>query len=98
MNVLLWCVECQDAKVFTFDMKKLAHDKQNHRLLLGLAIRNRRHELHLSQEQLAEIADVHRNFVGKVERGEQNVSIDSLMRFATSLKTPLSTIISDAGL
>jgi transcriptional regulator with XRE-family HTH domain len=56
------------------------------------------YELHLSQEQLAEIADVHRNFVGKVERGEQNVSIDSLMRLATSLKTPLSTIISDAGL
>jgi transcriptional regulator with XRE-family HTH domain len=52
----------------------------------------------LSQERLAEIADLHRNFVGKAERGEQNLSIDSLARFSTALKTPLAVLFADAGL
>ena len=65
---------------------------------LGLAIRRRRQELDWSQERLAEIADVHRNFGGLVERGEQNVSIDSLVRFSASLKTSLGRLVDDAGL
>ena len=69
-----------------------------HRHLLGLAIRGRRRKLGWSQERLAEIADVHRNFGGLVERGEQNVSIDSLVRFSASLKTSLGRLVDDAGL
>ena len=65
---------------------------------MGLAIRRRRQELGFSQERLAEVADVHRNFVGHVERGEQNVSIDSLVRFAAALKTSLADLFADAGL
>lgn len=79
-------------------MQRQSAKKHHHRYLLGLAIRRRRHELKLSQEQLAEIADVHRNFVGKIERGEQNVSIDSLVRFSVSLKTTLTKIFAEAGL
>ena len=79
-------------------MQRLATKKFHHRYLLGLAIRKRRKELGWSQEQLAEVADVHRNFVGHVERGEQNVSIDSLVRFSVSLKTKLSQLFADAGL
>jgi transcriptional regulator with XRE-family HTH domain len=70
----------------------------HHRYLLGLAIRRRRQELGLSQEKLAETADLHRNFVGKAERGEQNLSIDSLVRFSVALKTKLSVLFTDAGL
>lgn len=55
-------------------------------------------ELGWSQERLAEVADVHRNFVGHVERGEQNVSIDSLVRFSAALKTRLADVFADAGL
>ena len=51
-----------------------------------------------SQERLAEVADVHRNFVGHIERGEQNISIDSQIRFATALKTTLAALFDDAGL
>ena len=79
-------------------MQRLSAKKFHHRYLLGLAIRKRRQELGWSQEQLAEVADVHRNFVGHVERGEQNVSIDSLVRFSVSLKTNLSQLFADAGL
>ena len=72
--------------------------REHHRYLLGLAVRRRRQDLGWSQERLAEIADVHRNFVGHVERGEQNVSIDSLVRFSVALKTSLADLFADAGL
>jgi transcriptional regulator with XRE-family HTH domain len=63
-----------------------------------MALRKRRLELGLSQEQLAEIADVHRNFVGLIERGEQNISIDSLIRFSKAVKRSLANLFADAGL
>ncbi|MCE9614791.1 MAG: helix-turn-helix domain-containing protein [Lentisphaerae bacterium] len=79
-------------------MPTRTHKPPHHRYLLGCAIRRRRQALGLSQERFAEVADVHRNFVGHVERGEQNVSIDSLVRFAVALKTSLATLCADAGL
>ena len=79
-------------------METRSAKRQHHRYLVGLAIRRRRQALGWSQERLAEIADVHRNFVGHVERGEQNVSIDSLVRFAAALKTSLASLFADAGL
>ena len=72
--------------------------REHHRCLLGLAIRRRRQEMGWSQERLAEVADMHRNFVGHIERGEQNVSIDSLIRFSTALKTSLADLFANAGL
>ena len=56
-----------------------------HRRRLGDAVRTRRRSLKLSQEQLAERVDCHRNYVGSVERGEQNVTVDMLMRFSKAL-------------
>ena len=79
-------------------MQKATAKKVHHRYLLGLAIRRRRQELGYSQERLAEVADVHRNFVGHIERGEQNVSIDSLVRFSAALRTKLAVLCADAGL
>ena len=79
-------------------MQASSEKRIHHRYLLGLAIRRRRQELGWSQERLAEVADIHRNFVGHVERGEQNVSIDSLVRFSAALKTSLAALIADAGL
>jgi transcriptional regulator with XRE-family HTH domain len=65
---------------------------------LGEAIRAERKIHGLSQENLAELADVHMTYVGKVERGEKNVSFENLMRFAAALGMPLSELIRRAGL
>ncbi len=65
---------------------------------LGLAIRKRRGSLSLSQEKLAEIADVHRNYIGLVERGEQNISVENLIRLARALKCKASVVMDDAEL
>jgi len=50
-----------------------------YRRKLGDAIRYRRKARKLSQEKLAEHADVHRNYIGLIERGEQNITIESLV-------------------
>ena len=63
-----------------------------HRRRLGTAIRKHRLALGLSQERLAEIIDCHRNYVGTVERGEQNMTVDMLARFAKALQCRTCTL------
>lgn len=48
-------------------------------------MRKRRLELDLSQEALAELAELHTNYVGSVERGERNVSLDNIYKIAKGL-------------
>lgn len=71
--------------------------KPRHRIRFGLAVRQRREGLGLSQEKLAEDADCHRNFIGKIERGEQNLSIDSMAKLAKALKCGVANLFTDAG-
>ena len=68
------------------------------RCRLGAAIRKRRHAIGLSQEDLAELIDCHRNYVGTIERGEQNITFDLLIRFAKALGTSLGEICNSAKL
>jgi len=60
--------------------KRLPHQK-----LIGEAIRKYRKNCRLSQEKLAEKADLHPVYFGQVERGEQAVSVHALMRIAKAL-------------
>ncbi len=57
----------------------------NARQHLGLRIRLLRVSRGWSQEVLAELAGLHRNYVGHVERGEINVGLENLMRLAGAL-------------
>jgi len=79
------------------NMKKPSKSKAG-RMELGQAIRRRREALNLSQEAFAEKIDCHRNYVSLVERGEQNVTIDMLRRFAKALKCSVSELCADAEL
>jgi transcriptional regulator with XRE-family HTH domain len=55
-------------------------------VLFGRQVRILRNERHLSQEKLAELCAVHRNYIGRVERAETNVKFDSIIRLSVGLK------------
>lgn len=63
---------------------------------LGLVIRDTRKAKHISQEKLAELAQLHRNFVGLVERAETKLAIDSLFAIADALSVPASQLMQEA--
>ena len=59
--------------------------RKNIKARFGAVIRCRREELGLSQEKLAELAELHRNYVGGIERGERNVALINIERLAKAL-------------
>lgn len=59
---------------------------------LGLEIRRIRLEKGFSQEKLAELTGLHRTYIGGVERGERNISIENIKKIAESLEVKISEI------
>jgi transcriptional regulator with XRE-family HTH domain len=66
-----------------------------HQRLIGNAIRRHRKAVGLSQEKLAEKADLHPVYLGQVERGEQAVSVHALVRLASALKVRVRDLVAD---
>lgn len=60
----------------------------------GIAIRILRKQLSLSQEDLAERADLHRTYISDIERGARNVSLESIEKLAAALETNLPQLFS----
>ncbi len=58
---------------------------KKHRKILGQTIRARRKKARVTQERLAEKADLHHNFLGEIERGEKAATIDTLVKIAKAL-------------
>jgi len=56
------------------------------RTTFGKQVRKLRLERGLSQEKLAELANLHRNYVGGVERGERNIAIINIVALAHALR------------
>ena len=65
---------------------------------LGRAMRVARHELGLSQEDFAEVAEIHRTYVTRLENGKVNVSWEIISRVARALRMKPSTLIARAGM
>lgn len=63
------------------------------RARLGFAIRILRQHRAVSQEQLGFDCDLHRNYIGAIERGEINPTFHTLLQLAAGLGMQLSEII-----
>ncbi len=60
---------------------------------VGLNIRKIREDKGLSQEKLAALADIHRVYMGQVERGEKNVSLQNLEKIAWALDVDIRVLV-----
>lgn len=63
------------------------------RIVFGRRVRQFRLERQLSQEKLAELADLHRNYVGGIERGERNVGLVNIVKLAHGLNVRPARLI-----
>ncbi len=62
----------------------------------GLAVRKRRNRMHLSQENFADRADIHRTYVSSIELGKVDIGISIAYKISHALNIPLSKLIKEA--
>jgi transcriptional regulator with XRE-family HTH domain len=66
--------------------------RQDFRAVFGRRVRELRDRLGLSQEELAERAGLHRNYIGGIERGERNVAILNVVKLAAALELSVAEL------
>ena len=69
--------------------------KPKYRQIVGEKIRVCRKESGLTQEKLAEKADLHHNFIGEVERGNMEISLTSLLKISKALGLRVRDLVAD---
>ena len=80
-------------------MPNLTQQRQHPALIaLGEAIRRVRLKQEISQEKLALMAGVDRSYVGRVERGDNNVAVLTLLKLAQALDVSLKDMMKEAKL
>ena len=65
--------------------------------IIGQRVRNYRTEKGLSQEKLAELSGCHPTYIGQVERGEKNATLDSIEKIASAMGVSLSKLFEKIG-
>ncbi len=64
---------------------------------IGQRIRNYRTEKGLSQEKLAEMSGCHPTYIGQVERGEKNATLESIEKITSAMNVSLSKLFEKIG-
>lgn len=61
----------------------------------GKKVREERKKLDISQEKLADLANVHRTYIGMIERAEKNITLENIEKIANALSFKLSDFFRD---
>lgn len=61
----------------------------------GLTIKRLRERKGISQEKLGEISDLHRTYIGMIERAERNITLKNIEKLAKALETNISEIFEE---
>jgi ribosome-binding protein aMBF1 (putative translation factor) len=85
-------IVCRRIVCFHLSKSDVASPKQV-QLAFGRAVRKHRIAAGMSQEQLAYRADIHRTYVGDVERGERNIGLVNVERLASALGVKTSVLM-----
>jgi len=59
----------------------------------GENVRMYRNQLHISQEELAFKAELHRTYIGMIERAEKNITLENIEKIAKALKVDISELL-----
>lgn len=65
--------------------------------IFGENVRKYRRILDISQEELAHRADLHRTYIGMIERAEKNITLVNIEKIAKALKVPIEDLIKDSN-
>ena len=68
------------------------NSEQDIKYRFGKAMRRRRRELDLSQEELAERSELHRTYISSIERGQRNPSLENIEKIAKALRISISEL------
>lgn len=63
---------------------------------VGQTMRAHRTQLGLSQDDFADVIDMHRGYYSAIERGEKNITLNTLRRVAAGLGVPMAELLRDA--
>ena len=80
-------VVCDQTVIVTLDLSVTAREA------LATNLRRLRTDKGMSQEALADLAGIHRNYLGGIERKERNVGLDNLERIARALNVSVSDLV-----
>lgn len=65
--------------------------------IIGQRVRNYRTEKGLSQEKLAEVSGCHPTYIGQVERGEKNATLESIEKIVSAMGVSMSKLFEKIG-
>jgi transcriptional regulator with XRE-family HTH domain len=67
--------------------------KQTLLVEFGKRVKEERSKQNLSQEEFAEMAGVHRTYIGMIERGEKNITLSNIQKIAKALNINVSDLL-----
>jgi DNA-binding XRE family transcriptional regulator len=96
LNLPMLTVVCStlvSISLFCQQIKQGGGVKKEILLRFGHKVREERTKQGLSQEQLAELAGVHRTYIGMIERAEKNITLENIEKIAKALNISLSALM-----